>query len=388
MVRLFRFILLIDVILLVIFILIKMQLAVTPKINLRQEYIACLDNFNKPKEKGQCLRRLGSDALRDYSTAEIESTVKTINDSYQRQWCHEFMHYVGWALYKKTHNMFDAFAQAKGECDSAMYHGVVEEYISEAGIDSDPKKFANIIPNVCEDDISKHNLSSGMKSICYHGLGHAFMLITDNNLNESLKYCDDLSATHPCYTGAFMENVGGKQVGRFLNHPSKLSYNQNDPDYPCKILDEKYKDQCYIYKGISNVVHTGGDFKQSFKDCLKVTSKYQKKCFWGVGSDIPGPHWNTQTAAEKCAVALEISPEAYGQCIFGAMSFVVQLNLGDPKSAIEFCDVADQNYKDICYRAAGISLGGWVTAEEPLNKKCQVFKEMKAQRLCQHPNQI
>lgn len=355
-----------------------------PKISLREAYITCLDNNKEAKEKGQCLRKLGSDVLKDYSTAEVESAIKTISQSDHRQWCHEFMHYVGWGLYQKTHSMLDAFSQAKGECDSGMYHGVAEEYINQAQINYNPEKFITLVQNVCEDNFSSPDLPSGMRSNCYHGLGHAFMLITDNNLDESLKYCDYLLATEPCYTGAFMENVGGKQVGR-SNHPSKLSYNPNNPDYPCNVLNEKYKDKCYVYKGIFNVVRTAGDFRQSFKDCLKVTSKYQEKCFWGVGSDIPGPHWSTQTAAEKCKVALDISPKAYEQCILGAMSFVVQLNLGDPKAAIEFCDLADQNYKDICYNAAGISLGGWVTAEEPLEKKCKYFKEIKAQKLCQHP---
>lgn len=359
----------------------------SPKISLKETYIACLNQAKLPKEKGQCLRKLGLDALKGYSTAEIESEMKTISESSKRQWCHEFMHYVGWGLYQKTHSMLDAFSQAKGECDSGMYHGVVEEYINQAQINYDPEKFITLVQNVCEDNFSNPDLPSGMRSNCYHGLGHAFMLITENNLNEALKYCDYLSTTHACYTGTFMENIGSKQVGR-SDHPSKLSYDQNNPDYPCNILDEKYKNQCYIYKGISNVVRTAGDFKKSFKDCLQVTSKYQEKCFWGVGSDIPGPHWSTQTAAEKCKVALDVSPKAYEQCLYGAMSFVVQLNLGNPKAAVEFCDVADQNYKDICHNAAGISLGGWVTAEETLEKKCASFQEVIAQRLCQHPNQI
>lgn len=369
------------------FILFKNNTSLSSKIDLRRGYIACLDSNDKDIRKGQCLRKLATDAITDYSVAEIDSVIRTISDSSKRQWCHEFMHYVGWELYKKTNSMFDSFSQASNECDSGMYHGIVEEYINETEISSDPEEFINIIPNACEGKNFNQNLPSGMKALCYHGLGHAFMLVTDNGLNESLKYCDYLSIySDSCYTGAFMENVKKKQVSRSPAHPSKFSYNSDDPDYPCNIIDEKYRNECYVYKGISSVVNTGGDFKQSFKDCLKVTSKYQEKCFWGVGSDIPGPHWSTQTAAGKCIVALEVSSKAYEQCIIGAMSFLIQLNLGNPQAAIEFCNVVDENYKDICYRASGISLGGWVTHEESLEKKCKQFKEIKAQELCQNPH--
>lgn len=365
------------------FILVKNN-TLSPKINLHAGYIACLDSNDKDIKKGQCLRRLAINAITDYSVEEIDSVIRTIGDSNKRQWCHEFLHYAGWELYKKTQSMFDAFSQASSECDSAMYHGVVEEYINETESSSDPEKFTSIIPEVCEEENIDKNLQSGMKALCYHGLGHAFMLITDNSLDESLEYCDSLLVPVACYTGVFMENTQSKQVGR-SNHPSKFNYARENPNYPCNILDEKYKDQCYVYKGISNVVQTSGDFKQAFEDCLEADPEYQDKCFLGVGSNIPGPHWSTQTAGKKCGVALEVSPLAYEQCIYGAMSFIVQLNLGDPKSATEFCEVADENYKDICYRAAGISLGGWITPEETLEKKCKQFKETKAQELCQHP---
>lgn len=381
------FISLLAISLIFVYILVKNNTALSPKIDLHTGYMACLDNNDKDIKKGQCLRRLAIDAITNYSVEEIDSVIRTISDSNKRQWCHEFMHYSGWEVYKKTGSIFDSFLQASNECDSGMYHGIVEEYINQTKISLDADEFISIIPQACEGENFNQNLSSGMKSLCYHGLGHAFMLITDNNLNESLKYCDYLSAPIPCYTGTFMENTQSKQVGR-SNHPSKFSYDRENPDYPCSGLDEKYKDQCYIYKGISNVVQTGGDFKQAFKDCLKVMPQYQNSCFWGVGSNIPGPHWSTQTTAEKCSIALEISQEAYEQCIYGAMSFVVQLNLGDPKAATEFCEVVDKNYKDICYRAAGISLGGWVTSEETLEQKCKQLKETKAQKLCQEPHSI
>lgn len=385
--RLFRVLLLLDILLLIIFLIINNQKIRLSEGSLRENYIKCLDK-KEDKVKGLCLQKLASNYLKNNSASQVEFVMKAIDNSSKRQWCHEFMHYIGWELYKKSGNLSDAFSEASNECDSAMYHGVVEEFISSKKIGNDLEKFINSIKNVCQDNFSSRRTSAGMKTLCYHGLGHGFMLITDNDLNESLKYCDHILNNNgdACYTGAFMENVQAKQMGNSSGHFSKFSYKQDDVNYPCNILDEKYKKQCYSYKGVWSVVRSQGDFKQAFKECLNIAQNFQEDCFWGVGSDIPGPHWSAKTASEKCKVALEVDPKAYEQCIFGAMSFVIQLTVGDPKGAIEFCDVVDQNYKDICYRAAGSSLGGWVTAEESLEKKCKHFKDIKAQRICQHPH--
>ena len=231
------------------FVLNESFLNVSGKIPIRETYIACLNNTKQPKEKGLCLRSLAKDALKDHSAKEVESamlTILTISDSDKRQWCHEFMHYVGWELYDKTKNLYQAFNLASDKCDSAMYHGIVEEYIKTAQIGYKPEDFVkNVIPNSCEDGFSKLNLPVSMKGHCYHGLGHAFMFITDNDLIQSLRYCDHVLVGYEnsCYTGALMENLQSKQVGRLGTHVSKFSFDLNNPDYPCSILEQKYKDE-------------------------------------------------------------------------------------------------------------------------------------------------
>jgi hypothetical protein len=312
----------------------------------------------------------------------------TIGDSDKRQWCHEFMHYVGWELYDKTKNLYQAFNLASDKCDSAMYHGVTERYIETAQIGYKPEDFVkNVIPNSCEDGFSKLNLPVSMKGHCYHGLGHAFMFITDNDLSKSLQYCDVLVGyENACYTGAFMENLQSKQVGRLGTHVSKFSFDLNNPDYPCSILDQKYKDYCYRHKGASNILFTNANVKQSVQECLKVTPAYQDQCFWGMGSNLPGPQWSSRVAGEKCNEALEINPQAYKQCILGAMAFLVQFNLGNANATVEFCDAIKKDYKPICYGAAGRIFVGWITDKESLEEKCKHFEDPVAQGICLNPD--
>lgn len=276
------------------------------------------------------------------------------------------MHYAGWELYQKTHDLYEAFTLASDKCDSGMYHGV------------------------CEKGFSKRDLPIAMIGHCYHGLGHAFMFITDNDLNQSLVYCDHVSKGHEesCYAGVFMENTISKQVGKSASHVSKTNYDLNDPDYPCNRLEQKYKNLCYIYKGSSNILFTNIDVKRSVLECTKVLPLYQEKCFWGIGMNIPGPHLSSRAAGEKCNEAFEINPQAYKQCILGAMAFLTQLNLGNASEIVEFCDAIKKDYKPICYSAAGSNLIGWTTQKESLKDKCEHFSDPEAVRICLNPNEF
>lgn len=375
----------------IIIIIAKQPANFSSKIPLREAYTACLNNTEESKEKGMCLRKLAKDVLKDHSTKEVESVMLTLNDSNQRQWCHEFMHYVGWGLYQKTQGLYEAFTLASDKCDSGMYHGVAEKYIETTQIGYSPKDFVeNVIPNSCEKGFPTRNLPVAMKGHCYHGLGHAFMFITDNDLNQSLQYCDHVLVGYEnsCYTGALMENLQSKQVGRLGTHVSKFSFDLNNPDYPCSNLNQKYKDYCYRYKGVSNILFTNANVKQSVQECLKVAPLYQNQCFWGIGSNLPGPQWSSRTAGEKCNEALEINPQAYKQCILGAMAFLMQLNLGNADEAVAFCDAIKEDYKPICYSAAGKNLVGWITSEESLEEKCRYFENSEAERICLHPEKM
>ena len=91
------------------------------------------------------------------------------------------MHYAGWALYKDKGNLTNSFIVASDDCDAGMRHGVIEEYISQKALDSDPETFVtSIISTACKEGIEAEQLRVGAASFCLHGLGHAFMFITNN----------------------------------------------------------------------------------------------------------------------------------------------------------------------------------------------------------------
>lgn len=354
-------------------------------VSLTDAYRDCISATKPQQEKGFCLKDLADYAGGNLTAPEIDAVMASLTRPEELLWCHEFMHYAGWGLYKKTKNMSDAFLEANSRCDSGMFHGIVEKYISETSEGKDSEQFvASVAPGACEGDMAKNNLLPGVKSICYHGLGHAFMFLTDNDLAVSLSYCDFLSTNYiqSCYTGSLMENVQSKQVGRLGSHPSKFSYNPDDPNYPCSTVDKRHQDYCYIYKGVASVIATKGDFKRSFEECLRVVPTYQEKCFWGIGANIPGPHRTTKDSAFRCRVALEVDSRAYRECLRGAMSFLVQLNLGNAVEAAEFCNNVEAAYQNMCYSSAGMAFRNWITSEEELRVKCSAFPRRDARTKC------
>lgn len=353
-------------------------------LDLRESYLACLNSNTEQYDKGLCLKNLSVQATKKSSVPEVVVAMESIKDSQQLQWCHEFMHYVGWSVYDQSGDLFTAFNEASEKCDSGMYHGIVERYIEKASLAFNAEEFGQAVANACEGSLKARTLPQAMKGLCQHGLGHGFMLITDNNLNEALHLCDLVKGSErSCYSGAFMENVQSKQVGRMASHPSLFSYDTKTPDFPCNKLDERYLDFCYVFKGVSNVVLSNGDFRKSFEQCLDVRPDYQERCLYGVGTDIPGPHWSTTEAAKHCDSALKMDKRAYPQCVLGGMSFLMQINLGNPDAAVEYCNVIRKEYKETCYKAAGISFRDWVSPQESLEYKCGKFLDPRAQEICE-----
>ncbi len=354
------------------------------EIPLATAYNSCLEENADSYDKGLCLKKLAEKAVKNYTISSIDDELSKIKENQKLQWCHEFMHYAGWSLFDKTDSLYDAFQMASSKCDSGQYHGIVEQFINKVNLKYDSTQFVEKIIDECYKGISDRKLPMSMQGLCFHGLGHGFMFITDNDLPKSLKLCDKLEGgfAHACYSGSYMENIQSKQIGRNSAHVSKFSFNKDDPDYPCNTLEENYKEYCYKYKGISNVVKTLGDFEESFRMCLQVDKKYTKTCFFGVGSNIPGPFWSSREAGEKCSTALKVSSEAYEQCIFGGMSFLLQVNVGDPQSAVEYCSAIKNEYKNLCYQASGLYFKSWLNQQETLEDKCRAFSDLQAERIC------
>lgn len=349
-------------------------------------YKGCVTASKEKPQVGACLRKLAKGIMARYPVGDLDTALGTMTDPKDLNWCHEFMHYAGWELYDKKGNFPDAFADASGKCDSGMMHGVVEEYISKTAPGYDVPHFVQrVAPTTCGTGPGENMSSQSAQAICYHGLGHAFMFLTDNALSTSLGYCDDLSEDfrQACYAGVYMEEMQEKQVGRSnVGHESLFAAYPSDPDYPCDTLQRVYKSECYRFLGVESFLKSPTDTKRAFSSCLRVDTAYRNDCFWGIGNDFPSPSTDVRTAALACEAALEVSEEAYQQCVMGGITFVIQMDRGKAEQAAVYCEAIRDPYKDTCYRAAGNNLRNWTNSQAELIRLCDAFVSSKARALC------
>lgn len=118
-----------------------------PLVSLHQKYSNCLGTSMEKAESGSCLRNLAKETFKDYQASEIETELAKINDSNQAEWCHEFVHYLGWELMEN--NSFSlAFSKASGACAYGMYHGIVEKYVS---LNSEQKLYEELNSGLCSN---------------------------------------------------------------------------------------------------------------------------------------------------------------------------------------------------------------------------------------------
>lgn len=250
--------------------------------------------------------------------------------------CHDTAHKAGRFGYEIYGTQ--AFKLSSSECHSGEYHGATEEFFKEHGT-------ANLQDNL--RTLCNSELNPFFSHQCVHGIGHGLMAWTSYDLLEALKDCDLLTQRQDsCYTGVFMENIVGglaEEEGHFTK------YLNEDPQYPCTEVSDKYKSSCYFLQTSRMMQLFSGDFQKVAKACSEVPVNYQNSCFQSMGRDVGGSNrGNPQGAITACSNA------PFGELRNGCLSGAVQDSFWDEAGqdeAIEFCTLLQtKNEKDPCYK--------------------------------------
>ena len=336
------------------------------------EYVRCI-GLEDDGVIGQCLNDLAASAYEAHSVGDIAAAMNTLSFEQKDHWCHETMHYLGWRAFEVEGDISQAFLVSSELCDSGMYHGVVERYLRQEGLDSDLPTF---IGTVCEESLEDHpDSSEGTRSLCYHGLGHGLMYITASDLQGSLDLCDTLPQNiGDCYGGVYMEYAANKEVAPPEGAAEK---DLSDPTY-CQSLSQAQQSSCYGRQGINNLMVTKGDVDEAMRLCQRLPQEHHYNCFQGVGANTPSPGRSHENAAEACLDAQQVSETAYQACITGAIGFVIQLDRGEAAGAIAFCEHSDQAERSLCYTHTGTVLKEWLKEGERIEEVCAtVPKDMR-----------
>jgi len=303
-----------------------------------------------PQLSWQCLKVLAKKLHHTYSLRDILAAIDAARDERVIfDYCHRLGHLLGRGEYKRTQSIPEALEHTSFVCESASIHGIVEGYIMEQNWpEITHEKLTEFVTTICQPVYAGDRSNNQVYEGCLHGIGHALMFITGNNLPLSLELCDALSVqdnARTCYSGIFMENNIGVSDYEVTasGHISEYLSRPDDPLYPCSILEERYLPLCYEYKADFSLRATVGDFDEAIELCLAVPNEYQSPCFYKIGESAP--HWIPEYNGVKtvCDRIYSLTGVAFrSRCIEGVVSAITWKYGGDANEVDLFCSLFEK----------------------------------------------
>ena len=207
-----------------------------------------------------------------------ENTVRLLKEAenYTGEDCHQAAHYLGRAAYEEFGAA--AFALSSHECQSGSFHGATEALFASRGTANLEEDVATICA-AADNPFFRHQ--------CVHGVGHGLMAWTSYELHDALPLCDRMPTEidkGSCYSGVFMENVVGGLTG-LMGHVTQF-LKDDDPHFPCDIVDERYQGPCYFYQTSHMLRVFDRTFSKIAQACAEAPPATHWSCFQSYGRDV------------------------------------------------------------------------------------------------------
>ncbi len=182
--------------------------------------------------------------------------------------CHSVMHLIAHAAVHEFKNFGVAMNHGTTLCQNGYYHGVIEEYLRNENVDA---LSGDDLRNFCPTSFKATSSPTDTLN-CIHGIGHALMYMTRNDLPKSLVRCGDFLDDHmrsQCLTGAFMQEG-------FMATSSKQSVIDKDVQ-GCS--QSQHQDECFIALSAKAMHDNGASAKivERFCDTL-IDINTQRVC--------------------------------------------------------------------------------------------------------------
>ena len=297
-----------------------------------------------PSTDFACLQRRYQDLVRGPGVGAAFAELKnelTSNELASSN-CHEMTHIIGHAAAELYGDVPTTYSRGDSFCGSGYYHGAMEAIVAKIG----PDKILEEADALCAGLYSFDHYN------CAHGLGHGFMRVQENELFESLEMCDVLTDSWEekrCYGGVFMENVVDKDNPV---HPSKY-LKADRPLYPCDVVGDRYKDECYQRQSSYALETRGNDFTEAFDLCAKVEDDFRPACYQGLGWDASVQSLKQGTSdvvineATSTLCNLGKDREARFNCAAGAVDYFIRDSYNDVW-AKAFCEYLGADLRAMC----------------------------------------
>ncbi len=257
--------------------------------------------------------------------------------------CHNRAHDAGRLAYESFGPA--AFALASHECQSGGFHGATEALFASRGT----ANLAEDVAVLCSDAPNPF-----IRHQCLHGIGHGIIAWSNYELHQSLELCDSVPATldqQSCYSGVFMENVVGGLSG-LMGHTTEY-LRLDDPVYPCDVVADRYRADCYFYQTSHMVRVLDYDMAAVARLCAEAPTDSVHHCFASYGRDAATfAHNDPATSIALCRHAA--SADLNAACTRGAVQNGFWEKPGAAR-AILYCALLDNDpqshpaSREICY---------------------------------------
>jgi hypothetical protein len=127
-----------------------------------------------------------------------------------------------------------------------------------------------------------------------------------------------------------------------------------EPLYPCTIVKEQHRKQCYLMQTSAVLWHNKGDFEDAARQCLRAPEDMRETCFQSLGRDANSyARGEPRRAIAYCAASPD---EVEPYCMVGVVKNIVDVT-AEPRDGLDFCKLVPANSKPACYRAVGQQIG-------------------------------
>ena len=290
-----------------------------------------------------------------------EQTVKLLkeSESYLEVDCHQRAHDLGRAAYEEFGAA--AFALSGHECQAGSFHGATEALFASRGT-ANLEQDVTTICAVADNPFFRHQ--------CIHGVGHGLMAWTTYELHDALPLCDRMPTETDkgsCYSGVFMENVVGGLTG-LMGHITQY-LKDDDPHYPCDIVDERYKVPCYFYQTSHMLRVFDRDFSKVAQACAETPPSAHQNCFQSYGRDVGNvTRKDPATAILYCSYAPAGKNRIY--CIEGAAQDRFWEKSGADDALAMCAMVENEAEQDACYWTIIVRARDVFTTEQEFDNFC------------------
>lgn len=253
-----------------------------------------------------------------------------------RAHCHDMAHILGRYWIGQGGSVAEGFREGLNVCHSGFFHGMVErvlrgdEVLDAELVHASPEELQANVARVCTLD-ALGTASRNLQFQCLHGLGHAVVFSLSYQLPAALATCDVLPddwTRRSCYGGAFMENITGVERDRRM-------LRAGDPHYPCTVVDEKYREACYIMQ-TSWMLEMGMGWDAIVAAC-RAAGPHRLPCFQSFGRDL-SPRARTEGPAAYARRCTALREDERLRCAQGAV-FALADHTWDGRYVYPFCAV-------------------------------------------------